>query len=373
MQLRVYDSVASLPSGLTNISGMGAGMICATCHNSRAGEHTDFALVGLDANSLPVPQGTLPVLNSFSAPHVACQSDVVFGFNAFFMPRYTPSAHLAVKDTCAGCHYGVATADEQAAQQTSNHSFVVDNSICAACHSSNVNGDALQSANQMQLDSALGVLASKLLPAISNAITVAASSGPAPITAAGQFVVRVYDPASGNYSCPAVDNSKTPPAYQTSALQLTTAPASVGWTWIPSTTPGGKPSAAVVLHMAAPVAINWCAPSSPYAAATGPATLQNLIVPIGGLKMWDQTKAVPSVNSQVGIVGIPLTPNGSYITSASWGPVTAGSQLATNLQLLFKAYWNLTLLQNDYTKGIHNPEFFNETINQTVAKLNTLP
>ena len=41
-QLRIYDAIPALPNGLTNISGMGAGAICATCHNSRNGEHTDF-------------------------------------------------------------------------------------------------------------------------------------------------------------------------------------------------------------------------------------------------------------------------------------------------------------------------------------------
>ena len=47
-QLRVYDALAALPNGLTGISGMGAGMICATCHNSRNGEHTDVATMGAE-------------------------------------------------------------------------------------------------------------------------------------------------------------------------------------------------------------------------------------------------------------------------------------------------------------------------------------
>ena len=97
-------------------------------------------------------------LTSFSGPHAASQTDAMFGFNAYFVNRLNPSPHLAVTDTCAGCHYKVTTASEATAKQTSNHSFLVDTTLCASCHSANVDGVALQAANQAQLDALRGLV-----------------------------------------------------------------------------------------------------------------------------------------------------------------------------------------------------------------------
>ena len=191
-QLRIYDAVAALPNGMTNVSGAGAGMICIACHNTRNGEHSDFV-------AAPA---------SFSAPHTAAQADTVYGFNAYFVPRYNLSPHLAVADSCVGCHLQVATASEQAAKQATNHSFKVDNTICSACHSSNVDGAALTAAYQGQLDALRTAINGKVLNLVNAALL--------PVNG-GAYTARVWDPASDNYSSAAASN-----------VSMATAPASLG-------------------------------------------------------------------------------------------------------------------------------------------------
>ena len=46
---------------------------------------------------------------------------------------------------------------------------------------------------------------------------------------------------------------------------------------------------------------------------------------------------------------------------------------AANVQVLYKAYWNMALLNNDNTFGIHNPAFFQQVVGATTARLQALP
>ena len=136
-QLRVYDKIAALPNGLVGISGVGEGATCMACHNTRNGEHTDFVA------------GDPP---DAKAPHSPTQTDTLFGFNAYFVPRFTVSPHLAIAGTCATCHVATPTATEVAAGQMVNHAFKTDGTICKTCHlSEDVDGVALQAAYDMQL------------------------------------------------------------------------------------------------------------------------------------------------------------------------------------------------------------------------------
>jgi hypothetical protein len=187
-QLRIYDTVPGLPNGLGKISGMGSGMICATCHNTRNGAHND---------SVP--------LTSYSAPHVPSQTDMLFGFNTYFTPQYNPSAHLAVGDTCAGCHFKVATGSQLASGQDRNHSFKVDNTICSSCHSANTDGEGLAALNETQLMGLESAIAGKIASLINNELT-----------ANGAYTIRVWDPTTDLYSSSSASN-----------VSLTTAPSSV--------------------------------------------------------------------------------------------------------------------------------------------------
>jgi hypothetical protein len=171
-QLRIYDAVAALPNGMTSVSGTGEGMICIACHNTRNGEHSDFVAAP----------------SSYAAPHAAAQADVMYGFNAYFVPRYTPSKHLAVADTCVGCHSAAAA---QVANAGSNHSFKADNTVCAACHTSNVDGAALQAVYQTQLEVLGKAIDGKVLDLITTALLPANGSA---------YTVRVWDPTSDDYS-----------------------------------------------------------------------------------------------------------------------------------------------------------------------------
>lgn len=172
-QLRIYDTAPyGLPNGQGAISNAGTGIVCMTCHNSRNGEHSDFKFTP-----------------SFSASHKADQTDVMYGFNAFWMPRYTPSAHLAVTDSCAGCHVKIATGEQAASKQASNHSFRADESICTTCHASAVDGLALQAAYKNQLDGLGTLLGNKVMNLIK-----------AELTANNGFTVRAWDPVTDYYS-----------------------------------------------------------------------------------------------------------------------------------------------------------------------------
>ncbi|MFO0757706.1 MAG: carboxypeptidase regulatory-like domain-containing protein [Byssovorax sp.] len=307
-QLRIYDAVAALPNGQTDIAGMGTGLVCASCHNSRNGEHTDVAS---------------PALTSFSAPHAASQTDAVFGFNAYFVNRYTPSPHLAVADTCAGCHYKAVTASNEAAKQTSNHSFAVDESLCKNCHSDLIDGKGLQAGFLISMNAARALFAQKALTPINAAINAAPGSS---------VVFRAYDPVTGLYSSSSSN---------TSNVVLTAAPLSADFALI-GPVPGA--SAGLTLHLPQPVQVQWVdAAGNP---AGNPVSL-NVV-----------TGALTSFKVNAG--NKPLV-------------FTAPTAVPANVQVMYKAYWNLFLLTNDNTFGVHNPIFYNAVLSATMTQLKALP
>ena len=361
-QLRVYDAIPALPNGQTNISGMGAGAICATCHNSRNGEHTDFntqvtQAVNTGTVAAPVWTSTGEMVNgplaTFTTPHTPAQADMFFGFNAYFGPRNTPSAHMAVADSCAGCHAKVTTASQVALKETSNHSFVVDSTVCANCHSANVDGVALQSANQTQLDGLRNLWASKLLTNLNAAIN----------TAGVKVTARAYDPVTGYYT------SATKTLY-IPVTQVT------GISWANIGTVTGSPSysgfgatAGLTLTLATP-ATNvtfYDTATPPNAHVT--ASITNLTVTLSSVTT---NQAIPTTPGYGAATFTPWTGAVDW-TTGSGTPVAYLPPWANgDVTNLIKAYWNLTLLSYDNTFGIHNPSFFNDVIANTSAKLETV-
>jgi len=199
-QLRVYDKIDLLPSGLSNITGAGTGAVCIACHNGRVGEHSDFVAAATTWDTGPPPS----------------EGDVLYGFNAYFMPRYTPSAHLSVKNTCSGCHIATPTTKQLAAGQDLNHAFKTDASICSDCHGKKVDGAAYAGAVKAQLaglSAAIGAKANKLFADR--------------IKADGKLVARAWDPKTRLYS------SKTGANLELKAAPTAAAPASIelmsGW------------------------------------------------------------------------------------------------------------------------------------------------
>jgi hypothetical protein len=307
-QLRVYDSLPALPNGLTQIAGMGTGLVCATCHNSRNGEHTDTAS---------------PALSSFSAPHAASQADAVFGFNTYFVNRLNPSPHLAVTDTCAGCHYKAVTASNVEAKQTSNHSFIVDETMCNNCHSALVDGKGLQAAVQMDMNLTRALFAQKALTPIVAALNAAPGA---------TVIFRAYDPVTGLYSSSSSNNSN---------IVLDQIPTSADFALI-GPVPGA--SAGLVLHLPAPILVQWV--DSAGANVGAPVSLAVVTGALASFKL--PAGAKPTVYA-------------------------APSAVPAQVQVLYKAYWNLFLLTNDNTFGIHNPGFYNTVLAATSAQLKALP
>jgi predicted CXXCH cytochrome family protein len=173
-QLRLYNDIAELPNGIKGIKGVGAGALCMACHNTRNGEKNDF---------VAAPTG-------FTGPHYSSETDVLYGFNAYFMPRWTPSHHLAIKDTCAGCHVAIPTDAQAAKKQASNHAFRTDTTICKKCHT-NVDGEGYQEAVHLQMTGLEASITSKVKALVVEAL------------AAGKKVyVRANDPVTDYYSSP---------------------------------------------------------------------------------------------------------------------------------------------------------------------------
>jgi hypothetical protein len=302
---------------------MGTGMICATCHNSRNGEHTDFATATPTTNGTPTG---VPTMTSFSGPHAAAQTDTLFGFNAYFVNRLNPSPHLAVANTCAGCHHDATSAAQQAAGQKSNHSFEVDKTVCASCHSANVDGVALQSTYKMELDALRSLLASKTLAPLAAALNAAPGA---------TVVTRAYDPVTGLYS------SKTS---TTLNVVITSVPTQIDYAPIGASTYGGAATAGLTLHLPTPVTVQWVDTAGNNVGA--PVAVSNLTTALSTLKL-------PGA-------GAP-----TVFAAPTANPAT--------VQVLYKSYWNMVVLNNDNTFGIHNPTFYDSVLAATSAQLKVLP
>jgi hypothetical protein len=163
-QLRVFGDTAMLPAGF-KMTGVGKGALCITCHNSRNGVQADNTLTWLheDTNTYLGKLG-------YSAPHLASQGDVFAGRNAWFMGTGSlpmVSRHAAVEDTCVGCHMALnpKTHLSHGTPAVNAHLFRIDDAdaatVCANCHSANVNGEAIKSATE----AGLSALATKLTSA----------------------------------------------------------------------------------------------------------------------------------------------------------------------------------------------------------------
>ncbi len=305
-QLRVYGAIASLPNGQTNISGVGAGAVCMGCHNQRNGW---------------LGAGTTSALPT---PHDGPQTDIIFGVNAFFIAQSEPSPHLAIKDTCTGCHYAIPRADQAAKGQTTNHAFKTDLTICNSCHSSGdggpgqVDGVGLQSGVKNQL-----LTLDKLI------FTKMASTLAAKVTANGSYVVSAQDTSTNNYLC-----------------------ASAG-TGTPTFTFTAAPNAA---NMQEPQ------PAAEWRALT---TLWISYPTLNGTLECTSTGALSGG-----------TYNGTTPLKISVGNIKSANVAVfalTTTTIIAESIWNESLLHNDHTWGVHNFPFYTDVINATTTQLNTLP
>ncbi len=329
MQLRIYDTLPGLPNGMGAFSGTGEGALCMACHNGRNGEHTDTV------NSSPYAE----------TPHDSTATEALFGFNAFFVPRYNPSPHLAIQDTCAGCHVKIPTAAEVDAGFSNNHEFVTDLSICSTCHgSSAVNGAALQS----QISSEMTSLASAITGSVTSAVLAAnnASTGTALCVNVSVTDSRCTGGSCKSYQVPTAVPFPTPP----STVEL---PAGA----ITGVTPSAS-SDTVTLTISASAAAGL---NFPY---YDPLDVNDL----NQIGTWPVPTAFNS-KSKATSLSVPM-----YTIY----PAPAGGCLPTNVvsnyvfppsSVQAKAIWNYATLSNEGSGGIHNFDWSNQVIQATMEAL----
>jgi hypothetical protein len=300
-QLRLSGNIKSLPNGQSNIVDAGTGAVCMACHNTRNGEHDDFVAPPKD----------------FSGPHAPAQTDVLYGFNAYFMPRLNPSKHLSVADTCAGCHVALPTATQKAAGRTDNHTFAADKSVCANCHSASTDGEAFMAANAGMLDDLGKAIGKKAQTSIT-----------ALFTAGSTLTVRAWKESTDQYSAASATavNVLVPEAPTAVVLRAAI---------------HGQTS--FTLTLANPVEVTWAA------SATAPALTETL------------TKLECQISS-IAITGQTTTPVPPATTGNPVPALAADSVVA-------RASWNMQLLSNDASKGLHNPSFFQGVVANTMLAL----
>lgn len=159
--LRVVGDTYQLPSGFS-VSGVGAGAMCMTCHNTRNGRQI------WNADTKP----------SYGGPHEAAQTDVMVGKNFYFVndtsdfPR-SPHAFFT-GDACATCHVGL---------NKDSHTFAPPENLCSNCHGPAMSEDFVQQPTRLLLTRLRTVISSKIL-GVRDRIKV----------------VQAYDAASGKYT-----------------------------------------------------------------------------------------------------------------------------------------------------------------------------
>lgn len=134
--VRVTDNTPMLPGGFA-ATGVGRGAVCIVCHNSRNGEKSSGSgNPGLHQDGDP----QWNTLTSYSAPHTACQGDVLMGKNAYFVGNGDMrSPHSLITDTCTACHMELTPPPPLLSYNLSgtNHTFRASQEICVQCHGLN--------------------------------------------------------------------------------------------------------------------------------------------------------------------------------------------------------------------------------------------
>jgi hypothetical protein len=334
MQLRLYDTIPGLPNGQGLISGVGEGALCMACHNGRAGEHTEVKL------DTPYAE----------TPHDSTATEALFGFNMFFMPEYNPSPHLAIQDTCAGCHVKIPTAAEADAGYASNHEFSTDLSICQTCHgSSNVNGAAIQAqwTNEM---ATLGPMVQNAV--VYNILAVNAANGlgttvinrdKTTTTIPGNTALCVQVTSISNAACTggSCKSTQVVPAvpFPLPASNVLIPAGDI----LPTGVTASAGSTTVKLALATAVSVPQYDPLD-----TG--MLHNL----GNVSLKSISVPIYTIVTAVG-GACPSPATGTYVFPPSDVPA--------------KAIWNDVELTNEDSKGIHNFGFTMDAISATEAKL----
>lgn len=260
-----------------------------------------------------------PTNTSYSLPHAAAQSDLFFGQNVYFFGALgdgaTMSTHAFVLEgTCAGCHMEPSLAFEglNGAPTVTNHSFKVSADLCAKCHA----GASLAGLKERteggiaELKIALADAAKRMLPTAGFKLTgVAATINGTAFTGKATF------------------------ASKPDAITLGL--------------PGGAHGTGFTFHWNAPVSATFT-------------LADNAGIPGGAdatVTLGDATNGA-TVGATVSATGIT--------TLADAAVVSASSDL-------FKAWWNLALVEEERSLGAHNPGFTQRVLATSKAKALAIP
>jgi hypothetical protein len=354
-QLRVWGDVPLLPSGFA-AADMGSGAVCITCHNSRNGAynvnpitnatttaylHEDSDWIGSNPGSSnpALVAANYPNLGasfkSLGGPHEANQGDVFVGRNAYFLTNQTPviSPHAAVKDTCVGCHMQnqPQTYVSHGSTVHATHLFAItdqsESTLCASCHAAgttNVDGAALQASVEAGL--------AKIITNIGSAV-----------------VARVND-ATGAYTAPTGYG-----AWHDTGTIIIAAKGISDQT--PGCTPATDPSCGLI--SSAPVTIVTGPSSDPGANPL----LSAVATPLGRSGISVVFTFATPVTITFGTVVNSLS-TFTVVSLASVGDAAASPLFAPNGNM-FKANWNYSLIEQDESKGVHNPPFVSAVLSAT--------
>jgi len=322
-QLRVYDTVPTTLMNGQAVTGVGAGATCMVCHNSRPA----FA----EVDDFSVSANKLTAASTLITPHNGTQTDVLFGANAYFMPRLSPSPHLAVTDTCAGCH-AIPTAAQRDAGVSTNHAFATDLSICSTCHSAALDGAELQ----QPIVAGLAQVDQSIYGAVSTLLTSAVGSE------SGTYNTTVRDAATLEYLC--ITGLGAPDVY----LPLGVVPI----TYAPFLVSAGPPVHATRWRNLGTVLVTFA--TNPFVQMAGLAECSGTTTPT----------VVAGVTYQGGPVVLSVSAAQAGTTHASSNP-----PLVSAVSITGKSIYNEALLSNDLSLGIHNLPFAQALIATTLAQL----
>ncbi len=294
------DGIASvaLENGYT-VSGAGAGQLCMVCHQGRRGKVDDAT-----------PRAGL------GAPHEGPQTDMLMGKNLYFMGDLSVagqvSPHLAaVADTCFGCHGTYAAAG--IVKTNTNHSFRLDSTVCANCHSGG-SGDQLfgEFAGQMELvRQAAEVRVLSILNTASTSNTYAVG-GEGTYTSGTNTLAFPAAPYTCTITVPPADAAGVP------GVQIIDEGGQSGLTFNYPT------PVTMTCNDTAATTATVSSVSFQAANLTDPTTTLGLIVPVGAV---------------------------------------------TGDQNLAKGLWNVVSLQNDRSNGAHNPLFVLNALQATLSNI----
>jgi hypothetical protein len=351
-QLRIYNDTPgtlNLPAGF-RVAGWGKGALCVTCHNTRNGAQlspNSNTKTYLHEDTETYDPGTgAGHPTTFSAPHTACQGDVIAGRNAYFLGAGgTPmlSKHAAVEDVCVGCHMklnakSAISHNEHVAkthlfrlvftEDPANPETQIAN-FCANCHGAGgVNGEAIHEATEVGLEELKAKIEAAALAKINdNTIN------------GGVRWVRAFNAAADLYSSRDPDGSGGPLlAPANVSFDVNTNPVvSVGLE---------EGHGQVEFHITLTNAITFDLVNSS-GAVVQTITTNEFGVQLGALQLSNTTTAANQT---------PL-----YGVATAQGPRPGSSKM-------YRACWNFFLIEADDSHGIHNPSFVLAVINATMAQ-----